>query len=98
MPDVVHPLGDLAEAVPGRRLDLRGETCPTTSDETLRVLEALAPGEVLEVVSDYEPARSTIPYHCEKRGYPYLLGEPGGGGPASTPGGPAGWRIRIQKT
>jgi tRNA 2-thiouridine synthesizing protein A len=98
MPDVVRPVEDLAQAVPRRRLDLRGETCPTTSDQTLRVLQALAPGEVLEVVSDYEPARSTIPYHCQKRGYPYLLGEPGGGGPGLMPGARAAWLIRIQKT
>lgn len=97
MPDVLQLPGSLAEAVPVRRLDLRGETCPTTSGETLRVLETLAPGDVLEVVSDYEPARSTIPYHCEKRGYPYLLGKPGGE-LGLTPGGPAAWHIRIQKT
>ena len=70
-------------------LDLRGHTCPTTSDETLRVLETLSPGEVLEVQSDYYPARSTIPYHCDKRGYRYTLLD-------SVPQGPE-WRIRIEK-
>jgi TusA-related sulfurtransferase len=76
-----------AETPPVRRLDLRGQTCPTTSDETLRVLEQMAQGEVLEVVSDYYPARATIPYHCEKRGYRYVLGEPES----------SVWRMLIQK-
>ncbi len=78
-----------------RHLDLRGETCPTTSAETLRVLEDMAAGEVLEVESDYEPARSTIPYHCGKRGYPHAFV------PADTdePRTPHSvWRIRIQRT
>src|SRR5947207_13335220 len=78
-----------------RRLDVRGETCPTTSDETLRVLEGMVPGDVLEVVSDYEPARTTIPYHCGKRGYPYAF-VPRGDGEAVGPR--AEWRIRIQRT
>ena len=89
--------GDLAAAVPVRRLDLRGQTCPTTSDETLRAAEGLAVGDVLEVVSDYYPARSTIPYHCEKRGLRYLLGDAGADGLAPGPSGRAAWVIRIQR-
>lgn len=77
----------MPEMSPSRSLDLRGQTCPTTSDETLRVLEKMAPGEVLEVVSDYYPARATIPYHCDKRGYEYVLGEPESNV----------WRILIRK-
>ena len=80
-----------------RRLDLRGQTCPTTADETLRVLEQLAAGDVLEVVSDYYPARSTLPYHCDKRGYRYHFADEDPGGLAS-PSGRATWVIRIQKT
>jgi len=78
----------LAETPPVRSLDLRGETCPTTSDETLKALEQMAAGEVLEVVSDYYPARSTIPYHCDKRGYRYLLGDSQSNV----------WRVLIQKS
>src|SRR5438445_3778155 len=97
MAKATNSLEDLADVVPARRLDLRGQTCPTTTDETLRVLEQLAVGDVLEVVSDYYPARSTIPYHCDKRGYRYHFGDdPGGLGPS--PSGAATWRIRIQKT
>ena len=78
-----------------RRLDLRGETCPTTSVETLRVLEEMTPGDVLEVESDYEPARTTIPYHCGRRGYPHAFVPPH----TDEPRAPRSvWRIRIQRT
>jgi TusA-related sulfurtransferase len=98
MTNVTNAPGELALVVPARRLDLRGETCPTTSDETLRVLEQLTLGEVLEVVSDYYPARSTIPYHCDKRGYRYVFVEADPAGVASAASGGASWAIRIQKS
>jgi TusA-related sulfurtransferase len=72
-------------------LDLRGQTCPTTSHETLRALEAMPSDASLEVVSDYYPARSTIPYHCDKRGYQCAFIE---GTPNDAPGV---WRLRIHK-
>ena len=102
MEHVVDSGTNLAGATPERRVDLRGETCPTTSDETLRELERMASQEVLEVVSDYYPARTTIPYHCDKRGYRYVLldgagEEEGRDQPVAGSGRPV-WRIRIQKS
>ncbi len=79
---------DLATTKPSRRLDMRGEVCPAPTDETLRVLEGMDVGQVLEVESDYYPAKSTIPYHCDKRGYRYLLLD------SDQPV----WRIRIEKS
>ena len=79
---------DLATTNPSRRLDMRGEVCPTPTDETLRVLEGMDAGQVLEVESDYYPAKSTIPYHCDRRGYRYLLLD----------SGQPVWRIRIEKS
>jgi len=79
---------DLATTKPSRRLDMRGEVCPTPTDETLRVLEGMDAGQVLEVESDYYPAKSTIPYHCDKRGYRYLLLD------SDQPV----WRLRIEKS
>ncbi len=79
---------DLATTKPSRRLDMRGEVCPTPTGETLRVLEGMDAGQVLEVESDYYPAKSTIPYHCDKRGYRYLLFD------SDQPV----WRIRIEKS
>ena len=86
----------LLEAPPALRVDLRGETCPTTSDVTLRVLEEMAPGEVLEITSDYYPARSTLPYHCDKRGYRYAFIDDLS--ITAEAGAPPVWRLRIQKT
>ncbi|MCA1648214.1 MAG: sulfurtransferase TusA family protein [Chloroflexi bacterium] len=99
MTEATDTLEEFTAAAPTRRLDLRGQTCPTTSDETLRVMEQLAAGDVLEVVSDYYPARSTIPYHCAKRGYRYQLDDdPSGSGSGSSASRAATWTIRIQKT
>lgn len=77
----------LRYAAPARILDLRGRRCPATTDETLKALKQLQAGEVLEVVSDYYPARSTIPYHCEKRGHMYFMTEPDTA---------RSWRVRIK--
>ncbi|HLZ07118.1 MAG TPA: sulfurtransferase TusA family protein [Chloroflexota bacterium] len=98
MTNVTNAPKEFTGVVPARRLDLRGETCPTTSDETLRILEQLNAGEVLEVVSDYYPARSTIPYHCDKRHYRYVFldADPAGAAPAAS--GASTWTMRIQKT
>jgi TusA-related sulfurtransferase len=79
---------DLAVTMPSRRLDMRGEVCPTPTEETMRVLEGMADGQVLEVESDYYPAKSTIPYLCDKRGYRHLLLD------SDQPV----WRIRIEKS
>jgi TusA-related sulfurtransferase len=90
---------ELTASEPVRRLDLRGQTCPTTSDETLRAMEELSLGEVLEVQSDYYPARSTLPDHCDKRGYRYQLSDEEPIGPhGESLAGRATWMIRIQKT
>jgi tRNA 2-thiouridine synthesizing protein A len=64
-----------ANMTPSRWLDLRGEVCPTPTDETMRVLEEMAVGEVLEVASDYYPAKTTIPYLCDKRGHRYAFSD-----------------------
>jgi TusA-related sulfurtransferase len=57
-----------------RRLHLIGKVCPYPTLDTRSTLQEMAPGEVLEVVTDYYPARQTIPalmnelgYRCELR-------------------------------
>jgi len=42
-------------------LDLRGKVCPYPTLESRYAMDGLADGEVLEVISDYYPARQTIP-------------------------------------
>ena len=85
-----RPLTDtnLATTKPSRRSDMRGEVCPTPTAETMRVLEGMDAGQVLEVECDYYPAKSTIPYLCDKRRYRYLLLD------SDQPV----WRIRIEKS
>lgn len=43
------------------RLDLRGKVCPYPTMEVYRTLQTMSPGERVEVLSDFAPARSTIP-------------------------------------
>lgn len=56
-----------------RRLDLRGKVCPYPTLESTFALNEMAVGEVLEVVTDYYPARQTIPQLMRERGYSYEL-------------------------
>lgn len=42
-------------------LDLRGKVCPNPTVEVFEALKVLPQGEALIVISDYAPARSTIP-------------------------------------
>jgi TusA-related sulfurtransferase len=43
------------------RLDLRGKVCPYPTTEVYRALQSLPAGERIEVISDYVPARFTVP-------------------------------------
>lgn len=56
-----------------RRLDLRGKVCPYPTLDTRLTLNEMAAGEVLEVISDYYPARHTIPYLMQDLGYTFEL-------------------------
>ena len=56
-----------------RRLDLRGEICPGPTVDTRLTLKEMAVGDVLEVVTDYYPARQTIPALMTELGYPCTL-------------------------
>lgn len=70
-------------------VDIRGQICPYTLIETRDTLKGLAQGQVLEVVSDYEPAaKTTIPNFCNKKGYPLETVEEA----ANL------WRLYIEKT
>lgn len=56
-----------------RRLDLRGKVCPYPTLEPRLALNEMATGEVLEVITDYYPARQTIPQLMQDLGYRYEL-------------------------
>jgi len=75
---------------PAKTIDISGKVCPYTLVDTNRALKNMKKGEVLEVLSDYEPAvRSTIPSMCDKKGYPYEVHELEKG---------KKWQMLIQKT
>ena len=55
-----------------RTIDARGLICPYPIIEIKAALRILAEGQVLELLTDYEPAvRTTIPAFCRMAGYPY---------------------------
>jgi TusA-related sulfurtransferase len=56
-----------------RRLDLRGQVCPGPTVDTRLTLKEMSSGDVLEVVTDYYPARQTIPALMSELGYPCEL-------------------------
>jgi TusA-related sulfurtransferase len=49
-------------------LDLRGSVCPGPTEDTLAALKKLPSGGKLAVITDYLPARQTIPRLVEQRG------------------------------
>jgi TusA-related sulfurtransferase len=49
-------------------LDLRVDICPGPTGDTLAALKKLPPGGKLAVITDYLPARQTIPRLVEQRG------------------------------
>ncbi len=51
-----------------RCLDLRGKVCPYPTLEPRLALNEMAAGEMLEVITDYYPARQTIPQLMQKLG------------------------------
>jgi TusA-related sulfurtransferase len=55
------------------RLDIRGKVCPYPTTEVLDTLKRLPSGATLEVLSDYLPARYTIPDLVTDLGYGYDL-------------------------
>lgn len=63
----------MAERTINRRLDLRGQVCPGPTLDTCLTLKEMSVGELLEVTTDYYPARQTIPSLMADLGYPCEL-------------------------
>jgi TusA-related sulfurtransferase len=59
-------------------LDLRGSVCPGPTGDTLAALKALPPESKLVVISDYLPARQTIPRLVGQRGCSWQITEDDG--------------------
>lgn len=56
-----------------RRLDLCGKVCPGPTFDTRMALNEMAAGDRLEVMTDYYPAKQTIPMLMRELGYPCEL-------------------------
>jgi TusA-related sulfurtransferase len=64
--------------LPMMELDLRGNICPGPTADTLAAPQNLPPGGKLAVVTDYLPARQTIPRLLEERGCSWQMTEDDG--------------------
>lgn len=79
----------LENAKPDAVEDLTGKTCPYTVMGARDALKPLSKGQVLEVITDYEPAaKESIPNFLNKKQYPYNVSEAGAGK----------WKFLIEKT
>ncbi len=67
-------------------LDVRGEICPYPMLRTVEALGKLAPGDILEVLTDHPPALSTIPWEAAKRGFAVDVEQTG----------PGEWRLTLR--
>ena len=71
-----------------RSIDVRGEICPYPTIRIKETLKKLTPGQVLEVLTDYEPAvRITVPGFCFQAGHGFEVVELDR----------KSWRVRIRK-
>ena len=64
--------------LPMMELDLRGNICPGPTADTLSALKTLPSGGKLAIITDYLPARQTIPRLLDERGYSWQMTEDDG--------------------
>lgn len=71
-----------------RTIDVQGQICPYPFVEIKNALRELEQGQVLEVLTDYEPTvKTTIPSLCERKGHLFEVVETNG----------KAWRVFICK-
>jgi TusA-related sulfurtransferase len=51
-----------------KEINIKGEICPYTFVKSKLAIEELAPGQVLRVIVDYEPATRNVPRSMENEG------------------------------
>ena len=79
---------DLLQSNPAKSFDSRGMACPYPSFETVKAMNSLNNGDVLEIITDSdESALKSIPTVCDNRKWEFLVLEE----EKNT------WRIRIKK-
>ncbi len=55
-----------------KTVDIKGEHCPFTFVRSKLVLETMKAGEILEIVTDHEPATQNVPRSMENEGHKLL--------------------------
>jgi TusA-related sulfurtransferase len=79
---------DLLKANIAKSVDSRGMACPYPSFESVKTMNTVKPGDVLEVLTDNdESALKSIPSVCDKRRWEYLVLQES----------KELWRVRIKK-
>src|SRR5437867_11538588 len=79
---------DLLRANIEKSVDSRGMACPYPSFESVKAMNTIKPGDVLEVLTDNdESALRSIPSVCDKRKWEFLVSQES----------KDLWRIRIKK-
>lgn len=63
----------MVEIKPDKSIDIKGLVCPMTFVRSKLALEGVAPGEVLEIILDYEEASSSVPKSMQEQGHEVLL-------------------------
>lgn len=53
-------------------LDIKGEVCPYTFVKTKLTLETMESGEILEIITDHQPASVNIPRSLKGEGHEVL--------------------------
>lgn len=65
---------ELVKRVPDVVLDVRGESCPVPEMEASKKLKKMKAGQVLEVLTDHQPAVDvTLPSLAKNLGYPFTV-------------------------
>jgi tRNA 2-thiouridine synthesizing protein A len=79
---------DLLKANVEKSVDSRGMACPYPSFESVKAMNTIKPGDVLEVLTDNdESALRSIPSVCDKRRWEFLVLQEA----------KELWRVRIRK-
>ncbi|MBI5178370.1 MAG: sulfurtransferase TusA family protein [Nitrospinae bacterium] len=53
-------------------LDIKGEVCPYTFVRSKLAIEEMEPGQVLEIITDHQPATQNVPRSFENEGHKVL--------------------------
>lgn len=79
---------DLLKANIAKSVDSKGMACPYPSFESVKAMNTIKPGDVLEVLTDNdESALKSIPSVCDKRRWEFLVLQES----------KELWRVRIKK-